>query len=59
MLQKWLQTLHYTEMGKPDGIFGSQTDKAVRHFQGDQGLEVDGYVGEGTWTRIFLMSEVE
>lgn len=35
-----------------DGIFGSQTDKAVRDFQGKNGLVVDGVVGVQTWTKL-------
>lgn len=58
-LQNWLQALGYTDVGTPDGIFGGKTDQAVRLFQTDQGLEVDGYVGEATWTRLFYLSEVK
>ena len=36
--------------GKPDGLFGSGTDTAVKTFQGHEGLKKDGIVGEGTWT---------
>jgi peptidoglycan hydrolase-like protein with peptidoglycan-binding domain len=32
-----------------DGIFGPKTDQAVRDFQGNQGLEADGIIGEDTW----------
>jgi peptidoglycan hydrolase-like protein with peptidoglycan-binding domain len=58
-LQTWLQSLGYVEVGSPDGIFGGMTDQAVRRFQGDQSLEVDGYVGESTWTRLFILLKVE
>jgi peptidoglycan hydrolase-like protein with peptidoglycan-binding domain len=37
-----------------DGIFGAQTDSAVRFFQGDVGLAVDGIVGPNTWNRLVL-----
>ena len=57
-LQTWLKLLEY-EVGTPDGIFGSKTDQAVRQFQEDQGLEVDGYVGEMTWSRLFILAHVE
>ncbi len=34
--------------GEVDGIFGSQTKKAVRYFQSKNGLTVDGIVGNKT-----------
>lgn len=33
----------------PDGIFGSQTQAAVRQFQQSQNLLVDGIIGPQTW----------
>lgn len=35
-----------------DKDFGGDTDKAVRKYQEDNGLEVDGVVGENTWTSL-------
>lgn len=35
-----------------DGSFGPKTDSAVRAYQKKQGLKVDGYVGEDTWTAL-------
>ncbi|MEV4225985.1 peptidoglycan-binding domain-containing protein, partial [Streptomyces bobili] len=35
-----------------DGIFGSGTETAVRGFQSDKGLTVDGIVGHDTWTAL-------
>lgn len=34
--------------GSVDGIYGSQTEKAVRYFQSKNGLSVDGQVGNQT-----------
>jgi peptidoglycan hydrolase-like protein with peptidoglycan-binding domain len=33
---------------EPDGFFGNDTDKAVREFQQQKGLTVDGIVGAQT-----------
>lgn len=35
-----------------DGIFGTNTNTAVRSFQKAQGLSVDGVVGAGTWAAL-------
>jgi Animal haem peroxidase/Putative peptidoglycan binding domain len=37
-----------------DGDFGSVTQDAVRRFQGNQGIDVDGIVGPVTWSRLFI-----
>src|SRR6185436_13884993 len=36
-----------------DGIFGVQTDAAVRSWQQSRGLDVDGIVGLVTWGSLF------
>ena len=35
-----------------DGIFGSITDNAVKHYQIINGLEADGIVGQNTWYKL-------
>ena len=41
-----------TKTGKPDGIFGKETDATVRDFQGKHGLVADGLVGRKTMGRL-------
>lgn len=52
-----LQTMlaeHGYDLGKwgIDGDFGSATEKAVKAFQKDAGLKVDGIVGPATWAAL-------
>ena len=39
-----------------DGIFGKETLAAVKAFQQDHGLKVDGIVGQKTWTELLHKS---
>jgi peptidoglycan hydrolase-like protein with peptidoglycan-binding domain len=45
------QRLHAKKVynGPVDGIFGSQTEAAVRQVQRNHNLTVDGIVGPATW----------
>lgn len=46
-----LNTLGY-RTGGLDGIFGSQTQNAVKAYQRSRGLAVDGIVGCNTWRSL-------
>lgn len=35
-----------------DGIFGGETENAVKQFQQENGLAVDGIVGNNTWEKV-------
>ncbi|MGN0706950.1 MAG: peptidoglycan-binding protein [Faecalibacterium sp.] len=56
-LQFWLNTLSQYDSSIPsvtvDGVYGSGTTAAVRAFQRKYGLDVDGIVGQQTWTRLY------
>jgi hypothetical protein len=50
-LQVVLSQLGYSP-GPVDGLFGKRTETAVKSFQGDFGLVVDGQVGQHTWDAL-------
>ncbi|WP_176543309.1 peptidoglycan-binding domain-containing protein [Bacillus cereus] len=50
-LQEFLQSIGYYP-GRIDGRFGPVTDRAVRQYQRDRGLFVDGRVGSETWCQL-------
>ena len=50
-LQEALESLGHS-VGGVDGRFGPKTEAAVKAFQSDQGLVVDGLVGRGTKTAL-------
>ena len=52
-LQRWLAVLTFDlGAGGQDGSFGTDTENAVRAFQQQQGLTVDGTVGPRTWAAL-------
>lgn len=51
-MQQALTALGYTA-GGVDGKFGPTTEKAVRQFQRDNGLSVDGLAGSATLTLLY------
>ena len=50
-LQQALKDLGY-DPGAVDGQFGAKTEAAVKQFQGDREITVDGIVGDITWLNI-------
>jgi peptidoglycan hydrolase-like protein with peptidoglycan-binding domain len=50
-LQRALKDLGY-DPGPIDGEFGIRTESAVKDFQDDRGIAVDGIVGDITWLNI-------
>lgn len=55
LLQEMLRTAgHYSAV--PTGSFDRQTEEAVRSFQAEQGLKVDGKPGGQTLARLYLKS---
>lgn len=51
-LQKILKSDGYYKLPKETGYFGTTTEKAVKQFQKDKGLVVDGIVGPKTKTAL-------
>jgi hypothetical protein len=56
-VQRRLRDLGYRSVGQPDGLFGNQTEEAVRRFQQANDMKVDGIVGPRTWTALFQTEE--
>jgi peptidoglycan hydrolase-like protein with peptidoglycan-binding domain len=55
LLQEILKSFQYADYdpGHVDGVFGPTTENAVRHYQKDVEITLDGVVGKDTWTRLF------
>ncbi len=54
-LQKLLLSYLYP-VGSIDGVFGSNTENAVREFQSENNLVADGIVGQNTWNALLNSS---
>lgn len=57
-LQSKLQSLGYYN-GDADGIYGTLTVAAVKKFQQDRSLSVDGVVGAATWNELQTSTVVD
>jgi peptidoglycan hydrolase-like protein with peptidoglycan-binding domain len=51
-LQRVFARSKVLEPDSVDGVFGSQTEQAVRDFQQSEGLVADGIVGPITWSHL-------
>lgn len=51
--QKVIELQNKLQIHPVNGVFDDVTDKAVRSFQKDNGLKVDGIVGPKTWNKLF------
>ncbi len=57
-IQQKLIALGYTVSGGVDGQYGYGVQAAVKQFQSDNGLSVDGDVGPITWDALFPKEQV-
>ena len=57
LMQQSLISLGYLS-GEPDGNYGSETEKAVKAFQKNNGLGVDGTAGTATLTQLYSSEAV-
>lgn len=53
-LQEKLTSKLY-QVGTIDGVFGANTERAVREFQQENNLSVDGIVGPATWQAVSVI----
>lgn len=51
-LQQRLMDLGFMDNDDPTDYFGNVTERAVKHFQRQNGLAMDGIVGNATWDAI-------
>jgi peptidoglycan hydrolase-like protein with peptidoglycan-binding domain len=57
-LQAKLQAMGFNP-GTVDGVFGPKTDQAVRRYQEQNGLQIDGIAGPETFTSLGMMGDDE
>jgi N-acetylmuramoyl-L-alanine amidase len=57
-LQERLQAIGFKVSNEPDGSYGLPTEDAVRAFQHQRGLRVDGYCGQQTWNTLVEAGQI-
>jgi len=45
---------HGFHPGPANGVFGAETESALKSFQGEEGIAADGVVGPETWRRLIF-----
>ncbi|MGL5870570.1 N-acetylmuramoyl-L-alanine amidase [Clostridium chrysemydis] len=53
LIQQRLINRGYSSVGKADGIFGDNTEKAIKRLQECFDLSIDGIVGRNTWKCLY------
>ena len=56
-IQEDLYKLGYTVVGKADGCYGANTEKAAKAFQSDNGLTVDGVFGKNSKQKLWDLTD--
>ena len=56
-IQQDLYKLGYTVVGTADGYFGKNTETAVKAFQSDHGLTVDGVFGKNSKQKLWDLTD--
>lgn len=56
-LQDWLHNIHGYNSVPVNGVFDAATDAAVRDYQQNNGLTVDGVVGPQTWGALICHND--
>lgn len=51
-VQARLAALHYDVSADPTGVYGPATEAAIRTFQADRGMRIDGVCGRYTWNSL-------
>jgi len=59
LVQQQLLNLGYFDVDLIDSVYGINTENAIKAFQQDMRLDVEGVVGPVTWYVLFAQSATE